>query len=268
MAHLSCVGETREGLAAILDRFAEVGVDNVSPCAAIRRAGEAEFAAPADGLSSAAALTRFIARLRLRDRRCLLPGGPPRGREPRSGPRLPEVEGRRRGDLPDHAAVLRQPRLFRLRRRGARDRDRGPDHPRRDPDPELRPSGPDLRSLRRLDPGRSSSRRCGRSAATRRRRRCSASPMRRAVRGAACRRCPRNPFLRAQPAPATRAVLAALRASQTVGARRGLRIGALPRPRCAQRREHGTGRRRAVKGVEMDSRGHRRRAAPRTGWAA
>ena len=29
MAHLSCVGETREGLAAILERFAEIGIDNV-----------------------------------------------------------------------------------------------------------------------------------------------------------------------------------------------------------------------------------------------
>src|SRR5688500_4010998 len=29
MAHLSCVGETREGLEALLDRFDEAGVENV-----------------------------------------------------------------------------------------------------------------------------------------------------------------------------------------------------------------------------------------------
>jgi methylenetetrahydrofolate reductase (NADPH) len=29
MAHLSCVGETREGLAAILDRFASIGIENI-----------------------------------------------------------------------------------------------------------------------------------------------------------------------------------------------------------------------------------------------
>ena len=29
MAHLSCVGETREGLAALLERFAESGISNV-----------------------------------------------------------------------------------------------------------------------------------------------------------------------------------------------------------------------------------------------
>ncbi len=61
MAHLSCVGETRAGLSAILDRFAAVGVHNVLALRGDPPRGEAEFAAPADGLSSAAELTRFIA---------------------------------------------------------------------------------------------------------------------------------------------------------------------------------------------------------------
>jgi methylenetetrahydrofolate reductase (NADPH) len=61
MAHLSCVGETREGLATILDRFASIGVENVLALRGDPPRGEAEFTPPADGLSSAAELTEFIA---------------------------------------------------------------------------------------------------------------------------------------------------------------------------------------------------------------
>lgn len=61
MAHLSCVGETREGLAEILDRFAEAGVRNVLALRGDPPRGEAEFVAPEGGLSSAAELTEFIA---------------------------------------------------------------------------------------------------------------------------------------------------------------------------------------------------------------
>ena len=60
MAHLSCVGETRAGLAAILDRFAAIGIDNVLALRGDPPRGEAEFTPPADGLSSAAELTGFI----------------------------------------------------------------------------------------------------------------------------------------------------------------------------------------------------------------
>ena len=69
-------------------------------------------------------------RVRLRDRRGLLPRGPhPRGRR-RERPALPQGEGRRGRPLPDHAALLRQPGLLRLRRPGARPRHRRADHPR------------------------------------------------------------------------------------------------------------------------------------------
>ena len=61
MAHLSCVGETRAGLAAILDRFAAIGIENVLALRGDPPRGEAEFTPPADGLSSAAELTGFIA---------------------------------------------------------------------------------------------------------------------------------------------------------------------------------------------------------------
>jgi methylenetetrahydrofolate reductase (NADPH) len=60
MAHLSCVGETREGLAAILDRFASIGVENVLALRGDPPRGEADFEAPEGGLSSAADLTEFI----------------------------------------------------------------------------------------------------------------------------------------------------------------------------------------------------------------
>ncbi len=60
MAHLSCVGETREGLTEILDRFAAIGIENVLALRGDPPRGETEFVPPADGLSSAAELTGFI----------------------------------------------------------------------------------------------------------------------------------------------------------------------------------------------------------------
>jgi len=60
MAHLSCVGETRDGLAAILERFAEAGVENVLALRGDPPRGEEAFTPPPDGLASAAELTAFI----------------------------------------------------------------------------------------------------------------------------------------------------------------------------------------------------------------
>ena len=61
MAHLSCVGETRDGLAEILDRFADAGVENVLALRGDPPRGEAQFVQPEGGLGSAAELTGFIA---------------------------------------------------------------------------------------------------------------------------------------------------------------------------------------------------------------
>ena len=61
MAHLSCVGETREGLTEILDRFEARGIENVLALRGDPPRGEAEFQAPEGGLSSAAELAEFIA---------------------------------------------------------------------------------------------------------------------------------------------------------------------------------------------------------------
>jgi methylenetetrahydrofolate reductase (NADPH) len=60
MAHLSCVGETSEGLEAILERFAEIGVENVLALRGDPPRGETNFVAPEGGLSSATELTGFI----------------------------------------------------------------------------------------------------------------------------------------------------------------------------------------------------------------
>jgi methylenetetrahydrofolate reductase (NADPH) len=60
MAHLSCVGETREGLEEILDRFAGAGIQNVLALRGDPPRGETEFEQPAGGLGSAAELTEFI----------------------------------------------------------------------------------------------------------------------------------------------------------------------------------------------------------------
>jgi methylenetetrahydrofolate reductase (NADPH) len=61
MAHLSCVGETQDGLTRILDRFQEIGVENVLALRGDPPRGEREFTHPEGGLSSAADLTAFIA---------------------------------------------------------------------------------------------------------------------------------------------------------------------------------------------------------------
>jgi methylenetetrahydrofolate reductase (NADPH) len=60
MPHLSCVGETREGLTAILDRFAALGVDNVLALRGDPPRGELNFVPPEGGLKSATELTEFI----------------------------------------------------------------------------------------------------------------------------------------------------------------------------------------------------------------
>jgi methylenetetrahydrofolate reductase (NADPH) len=60
MTHLSCVGETRDGLVALLDRIAEIGVENVLALRGDPPRGEAEFERPEDGLGSATELAAFI----------------------------------------------------------------------------------------------------------------------------------------------------------------------------------------------------------------
>ena len=60
MAHLSCVGETTEGLAATLDRIEAAGIENVFALRGDPPRGQPDFVQPEGGLSSAAELAAFI----------------------------------------------------------------------------------------------------------------------------------------------------------------------------------------------------------------
>jgi methylenetetrahydrofolate reductase (NADPH) len=60
MAHLSCVGETVEGLGEVLDRIEAAGLDNVLALRGDPPRGEEEFTPPDGGLRSAAELAGFI----------------------------------------------------------------------------------------------------------------------------------------------------------------------------------------------------------------
>jgi methylenetetrahydrofolate reductase (NADPH) len=61
MAHLSCVGETTDGLATTLDRIAGAGIENVFALRGDPPRGEEDFVQPEGGLGSAAELAAFIA---------------------------------------------------------------------------------------------------------------------------------------------------------------------------------------------------------------
>jgi methylenetetrahydrofolate reductase (NADPH) len=60
MAHLSCVGETTEGLGTTLDKIAEAGIENVFALRGDPPRGESDFVQPEGGLGSAADLIGFI----------------------------------------------------------------------------------------------------------------------------------------------------------------------------------------------------------------
>jgi methylenetetrahydrofolate reductase (NADPH) len=60
MAHLSCVGETRENLAELIDRIADAGIENILALRGDPPRGETDFEQPEGGLGSAAELTTLI----------------------------------------------------------------------------------------------------------------------------------------------------------------------------------------------------------------
>ncbi|HEV2790587.1 MAG TPA: methylenetetrahydrofolate reductase [NAD(P)H], partial [Solirubrobacterales bacterium] len=60
MAHLSCVGETTEGLAQTLDRIEAAGIENVFALRGDPPRGQEDFEQPEGGLGSAAELASFI----------------------------------------------------------------------------------------------------------------------------------------------------------------------------------------------------------------
>jgi methylenetetrahydrofolate reductase (NADPH) len=61
MAHLTCVGHSRDEIAAILDRLAAAGLENVLALRGDPPRGETAFVRPADGFGYASELAAFIA---------------------------------------------------------------------------------------------------------------------------------------------------------------------------------------------------------------
>lgn len=60
VSHLTCVGHTKEEMGAILERYAQNGVENILALRGDPPKGQAEFGQPADGFSYAADLVAFI----------------------------------------------------------------------------------------------------------------------------------------------------------------------------------------------------------------
>jgi len=60
MAHLTCVGHDRDEIAAILDRLADAGLENVLPLRGDPPRGETDFVKPANGFGYACELVDFI----------------------------------------------------------------------------------------------------------------------------------------------------------------------------------------------------------------
>lgn len=60
MAHLSCVGESADGIATTLDRIAAAGIENVFALRGDPPRGQEDFVQPDGGLGSAAELAAFI----------------------------------------------------------------------------------------------------------------------------------------------------------------------------------------------------------------
>jgi len=60
MAHLNCVGESADGLRAVVNEIASAGIENVLALRGDPPAGQPDFVQPEDGLGSAAELAQMI----------------------------------------------------------------------------------------------------------------------------------------------------------------------------------------------------------------
>ncbi len=153
MAHFTCVGHTREELHDVLGEMRDAGIENVLPLRGDPPKGETEFKPVPGGLVTRIGAGRAdLGGVRLLHRRRLLPGGPPGGGRRRDGPAHLPLQGRRGRQVPDHAAVLRQRGLLRVRRAGPRERHRRADHPGHHADHELRADQALHQHVRRDDP--------------------------------------------------------------------------------------------------------------------
>ena len=231
MAHLSCVGESKERVAEILEELAAVGIENVLALRGDPPRGQDEWTPHPRRPALLHRADRADPRaLRLLRGRRLLPGGAPGGARPGHGPALREAEGGRRRGLPDHPAVPRQRALLRLRGRRPRRRHHGADHPGHHADHQLQADQDDHRHVRRH-----AARRAGARAERARRRRRGRGRAGRGLRDAAVLRPagprrPRNPLLHAEPLPRHARHPGARCAPPTPGRARGPRSRASARP--------------------------------------
>ena len=212
MAHLTCVGHTRDELTAILASYAAAGVRNVlalrgDPPDGPGHAVDGDRGRP-DVRRRAGGAGQGDRRLQRRRRR--LPRGAPRGRVARPRRRDPARQAAGGGGVRDHRHVL--PGRGLLRPRGPRPRGRGrhPDPARHHADHEPQPDQADGRALRPRGAGR------GRGPGRRPRRRPGRRPRRRhrrgrrALRGAARGGAPGLHFYTLNRSKATLEIFAAL----------------------------------------------------------
>ena len=142
MAHFTCVGATVDELRAMLDRMRDAGIENVLALRGDPPAGvdASEWVAADGGLRYSRELIELIrADYDFAVGAACFPEVHLAAESAESDLELHPREGRRGREVPDHAAVLRQPALLRLRRARARRRHRRPDHPRHHADHQRRP---------------------------------------------------------------------------------------------------------------------------------
>ncbi len=150
MAHLSCVGATREELCGILDGIADAGIENVLALRGDPPRGETEWRPHPGGLQYSTELAALIcARYPFCVGAACFPEVHPEAPDMAHDLHFLRAEGRQRRLVPDHPAVLRQRAVLPLRRGGAGGRDRGPDHPRDHADHQRRADQDDHRDVRR-----------------------------------------------------------------------------------------------------------------------
>jgi methylenetetrahydrofolate reductase (NADPH) len=78
MAHLTCVGASRDDIAGVVDRLIDGGIENIIALRGDPPAGAEKFETPPDGFAHASDLTRFL-RAQYRDKLCLAGAAYPEG---------------------------------------------------------------------------------------------------------------------------------------------------------------------------------------------
>ena len=182
MAHFTCVGATVDELRATLDTMRDAGIENVLALRGDPPAGvdATEWVAAEGGLRYSRELIELIrADYDFAVGAACFPEVHLAAESAESDLQVHPREGRRGREVPDHAAVLRQRSLLRLRGPRARRRHRRPDHPGHHADHQRRPDQALHADVRRDDPARPAARARAARRPAGRGRPTSASPTRR-----------------------------------------------------------------------------------------